>query len=177
MPRERTYTNADGLILGYGTHTPDNKVPAVTAERGARKTLSFTITGTELELTTPTIASFNAQGAILKRGSLIKSATVEVITAFAGATATLNIGTYKVGTPATADVSTGITAATAVTAIDAIGETLVCAGTLVNGTIAVGATSDSDVEIVCFAGTAAFTAGRAIVTIEYIEPQFAAVLN
>ena len=177
MPRERTYSNADGLVLGYGTHTPDNKIPAVAAERGVRKTISMLITGTELELTTPTAASLNPQGAIIKRGSLIKNATFVPTVAFTGATATLNIGTYKVGTIGTVDVGTGITSASALTTIDTIGETLVCAGTLVNGAIAVGATSDSDVEIVCYAGTAAFTAGKGILTIEYIEPNFASVAN
>lgn len=178
MPRERTYTNADGLILGYGTHTPDNAVPAVAAERGVRKTMEMLITGTELELTTATAASLHPQGAIIKRGSLIKNATFTPTVAFtSGGAATLTIGTYKVGTIGTVDVAAGITSATAITAIDAIGETVVCAGTLVNGTIAVGATSDSDVEIVAIAGTAAFTAGKGILVIEYIEPNFAAVAN
>jgi len=177
MPRQNTWTNSDGLVVGFGTHTPDNAVPGVVAERGSRKTVSFLITGTELELTTATAASLNNQGVVLKRGSLIKSATIVPTVAFTGSSSTLTIGTYKVNDIGTVDVAAGIDSAVALTAIDAIGETVICDGTLVNGTIAVGATSNSDVQIVCIAGTAAFTAGKAIVTIEYIEPQFAAVAN
>lgn len=178
MPRQNTWTNQDGLVVGFGTHTSDNAVPAVTSEVGAVKTMTMLVTGTAIEAAASlTAASLHPQGAFIKRGSIIQRAKFETVVPFTGASSTLNIGTYKVGTIATVDVAAGIASALALTAIDAIGETVVCAGTLVNGTIPVGATSDSDVEIVFGYGTAAFTAGSGILTVEYIEPNFNKAIN
>lgn len=174
MPRQNTWTNSDGLVVGFGTHTSDNNVPAVTSEVGAVKTLTVLVTGTSIESAASiTAASFPPQAASIKRGSLIKRASFQTVVAFtSGGAATLNIGTYKTNTPATVDVAGGISSALAITTIDAIGENVNCAGTLVNAAIPVGATSDSDVQIVFGYGTAAFTAGSGILTVEYVEPNF-----
>ncbi len=173
MPRERTWSNNDGLVVGFGTHTEDNRVPAVTAERGSGlKTLKVFIVGTALEdVGSVTAASFYPQSARLKRGARIRSAHFQVHEVFtSGGAATLTIGTYKAQTPGTVDDQDGIDATVAIAAINGIGEIVVCDGALVNGTIPVGATSDSDVEIVATRATAAFTAGTGTLTIEYEEP-------
>lgn len=70
------------------------------------------------------------------------------------------------------DDADGIDAAVALTAIDAIGEIVQCDGAVVNGTIAVGATANGDCYIAPSYNTAVFTAGKGLLTIEYIEPQF-----
>lgn len=173
MPRQNTWTNSDGLVVGFGTHSSDNNVPAVVSEAGSVKVLTVLVTGTSIEASASiTAASFPPQAAIIKRGAIIQRAKFVTVVPFTGSSSTLNIGTYAVNTPGTVDDLDGIDATIALTAIDAIGETVVCDGALVNGTVGVGATSNSDVQIVFGYGTAAFTAGSGILTVEYIEPSF-----
>jgi hypothetical protein len=176
MPRNNTWTNADGLVVGFGTHTADNAVPAVVSEAGPFKVVQAMVLGTAIEASASlTAASLPPQAIRIKRGSLIKRATFETVVAFTGSSSTLNIGTYKADTIATVDDADGIDATIALTAMDAVGETVICDGALVNGVVPVGATSDSDVQIVFGYGTAAFTAGKGILTVEYQEPSYIAV--
>lgn len=175
----------DGLTVGYGTHTLDDNVFGQYAGTSIRKQASMEIVGTKLELTTITSASFPPQAIQVKRGSKILSATFVVTEAFStGSSPTLTIGTYKYDSSdgtVTADDADGIDATIAATAIDAIGEVVNCDGALVGtagtynasaaGTLA-GSTSDSDVVVGAFAGTAAFTTGKGILTLEWIEPQY-----
>lgn len=178
MSRNSTWTNADGLVVGFGTHTVDNGVPSVTAGRGSVKTMTFKFNGIDLVTTGSVVAGTQLpQSAVIRRGSIIQRAKLQTVVAFtSGGAATLSIGTFKDGAAGTVDVAAGISSALAITTIDAVGETVVCAGTLVNGTIPLGATSDSDVVVIPSWGTAAFTAGSAVLTIEYIEPQYDATL-
>lgn len=170
MSRQSTWTNPDGLVVGYGTHSKDNDVAAVTSERGSVKTLVMEINGTSVP-SAWAAANVQPQGVIIPRGSLIKRSTFQTVVAFtSGGAATLSIGTYGGTAFTTTDVTTGIDATVALTAIDAIGETVVNDGTLVGGTIPVGATADTDVVVGYNYGTAAFTAGKGILTVEYIEP-------
>lgn len=177
MPRKATWTNGDDLVVGFGTHTVDNNVPAVTTVRGAVKTLQVVIDYTKVpQNTTFAQTDVAPQSAIIKRGSRILSASFVVTTAFAGTSATLNIGTWGVKTreygitPAVDDAD-GIDAAIALTAIDAIGATVQCNGALVNGVTTCGAVSASDVVVSYANPTAnAMTAGKGILTIEYVEP-------
>lgn len=172
MARNSTWTNSDGLVVGYGTHSSDDNVLAVNPERGAYKTASLMFNGVGLPVTgSITTANIPPQAIFLKRGSHIKSAKLVVQTAFtSGGAPTLTIGTHKAD--ATADVAAGILSAAALATINTVGQVTVCAGTLVNGTIAAGATADADVTIVVSAGTATYTAGRAMLVIEYSEPDF-----
>jgi hypothetical protein len=170
MPRQNTWVNSDGLVVGFGTHSSDNMVPAVTSEKGAVKTMQMLIVGTQVP-SSWTSSTVPPQAAQIKRGSYIQRAKLVVQQVFtSGGAATLSIGTYS--PTATTDVAAGLLSAAALTTIDAVGEVSVLAGTLVNGTIAVGATSDSDVIILPIFGTAAFTAGRAVLTVEYVEPDY-----
>jgi hypothetical protein len=170
MPRNATWTNSDGLVVGFGTHSVDNNVPAEDAGNGSVKVAKLLITGTSLE-DTVTVTSLPPQAIRLKRGARITRAFLQVVTAFtSGGSATLDIGTFA--TDATADDADGIDAAVALTAIDAIGEMVTCDGALVGGAVAAGATANSDVVIAASYNTAAFTAGTAILTVEYVEPDF-----
>ncbi len=170
MSRSSTWSNSDGLAVGFGTHTKDNDVSAVTSERGSVKTVVMEINGTSVP-STWAAANVQPQGVLIPRGSIIVDATFQVVTAFtSGGAATLNIGTYGGAAFTTADDIDGIDAAVAVAAIDAIGETVQCDGALVNTTVAVGATADTDVVLGYNYGTAAYTAGKGILTVMYIEP-------
>lgn len=170
MPRGNTWTNSDGLVVGFGTHSVDNNVPAEDAGNGSVKVVKLVIKGTSLE-DTVSVASLPPQAVKIKRGSRITRAFLQVVTAFtSGGSATLDIGTFAAD--ATPDDADGIDAAIAVTAIDAVGDLVTCDGALVGGTVPAGATSNSDVIIAASYSTAAFTAGEAILTVEYVEPDF-----
>ena len=100
----------------------------------------------------------------------IISATLRVITAFAGGTS-YNIGLYEEdGTVIDAD---GIDAAVALTDINAIGETVACDGALVANTAGIGTAAGS----VRIAATGTFTAGKASLKIEYERLIDRAALN
>lgn len=182
MPRQATWSNSDGLIVGFGTHTVDNQVPAITSNIGAVKTASFVIQGTLLEdIGALTAASLYPQGFVIPRGSKIQRATLTPSEAFtSGGAATLTIGTVKWDAVGTVDDLDGIDATIAITAIDAIGESVLCDGALVNGTVVTsicGNVSNTDVRIVAGFGTAAFTAGKALLTIEFIVPSVGETVN
>lgn len=102
---------------------------------------------------------------VIPANAFITKATLEVTTAFtSGGAATLTIGLVEPdGTPIDPD---GIDAAIALTAIDAVGERVLCDGDLVTGLAGIGAAAG---QIIATFGTAAFTAGAATLTIEYQE--------
>lgn len=107
-------------------------------------------------------------------GAIVQSCVLRVSEAFVGATATLDIGWYYIdanGDLAALDAD-GIDAAIAVTAIDAIGDTIVCDGALA-GAAALGdqlASTATNYFVGASYNTAAFTAGEAELTIEWYMP-------
>jgi len=175
MPRNATHT-FDGLVVGYGTHSADNGVAGVTGDSGTVKTYVIELPdATLLEDTDAiTVASLPPQQAIIPRGSFIKSATFHVKTAFTtSASATLDIGTYEAagdGSSSGDDDADGIDADIAVTAIDAIGDIVICDGALVGGVVPVGVTADADVAIVFGYEAGVYTAGAGTLVVEVIVP-------
>lgn len=174
MPRQSTWTNSDGLVVGYGTHSVDDVVAAVTSEKGPYKTMQMYIKATDLVATASVVDGTQPpQAVLIKRGAAIKSAKLSVVVPFAtSASGTLTIGTFAYNDASTVDDVDGIDATIAVTAIDAIGDVVICDGALVNGVVPLGATSNSDVVILPSYGTGVFTAGEAILTVEYSEPDY-----
>lgn len=171
MSRAATWTNSDGLVVGFGTHSADNDVAGAEGGRGRIKTMTVEIVGTDL-VNTPTDATFPPQAAQIKRGSRILRAHLTATTAWTG-TGTLNIGTWGRGTLATPvlDDIDGIDQTIDIdSALAAVGDTVACNGALVNGAVTVGETSNSDCIISYQWATAVPTAGVAELTIEYIEP-------
>lgn len=171
MARNATWTNSDGLVVGFGTHTNDNDVAGVVGS-GAAKTMVVELKdATALEAVgSVTTASINPQSVMLPRGSRILEASFTVTTAFAtSASGTLEIGTHSAA--AVDDDPNGIDDAVAVTALDAVGATVACNGALVGGVTTAGAASTSDVHVTFAYGTGVFTAGAGVLTLRYIEPQ------
>ena len=170
MPRGNTWDNQDGLEVGFGIHSEDNNVAAVTGD-GALKTMVLELPdATTLEVSASvTAASIPVQSAIIPRGSRILEASFQVITAFTGATANLDIGTHSVA--AVEDDFDGIDSAIDVLVLDAVGATVVCDGPLVAGVVSAGANSTSDVVITFSYDTAVFTAGAGTLTVRYLEPR------
>lgn len=175
MARDNTWSNPDGLVVGFGTHSVDNNVSGVVGGSGAVKTVQkYLPDATALEVVgSLTASSFEPQDIIIPRGSRILEATFQVTTAFAtSASGALNIGTNtgRVDAAYTADDENGIDAAIAVTALDAVGAVVACDGALVGGVTSCGAAATSDVQL-CFGyTTGVFTAGSGMLTVRYIEP-------
>jgi len=170
------HTNKDGLSQWYGTRsTSDFAVTRRTNDSGAVQSLIVDFDYTMVGETTATWFDEDSGGgstpdspsylqATLPANCYIKSATLIVKTAFVGATATVNIGTYlKAGTAVDA---IGIDEDILITAIDAVGDVVLCDGTQVGGLTTIGT---ADVFIAVDSDTAALTAGSARLVIEYIH--------
>jgi hypothetical protein len=173
--RDNTHT-FDGLVVGYGTRKEQTNTLVKVSDNGVVTTAKMVIDWDGLEDTdSVTVASISENSILIPRGSLIKEAIFQVHVAFVGASGTLDIGTYAVD--ATEDDADGIDVDIAETAIDAIGDIIRCNGALVGTTagtsdsvVPVGATADADCVIVAAYQTTAFTAGRGILTVEYVVP-------
>lgn len=158
-----SYTNADGLRVL--TNDDQGVVKTQGTSAGAmRQVLVVDIPAFTAIKTTFGAADIDLLNPVLPANSVILSATL-VMTAAAtsGGAATLDIGTYNAA--GTAIAATGIDAAIALTAIDAIGETVRCDGTLTT----TGSPATVDTYIGLKWNTAAYTAGAGKLYIEYIR--------
>ena len=171
MARDATWTNSDGLVVGFGTHSADNNVAAVRG--GTEKTVEMEITLADLA---DTFAATNVdpQAIIIPRGSVFTEGYITtLVAATSGGAATLDIGTWGVNasTPVVDDAD-GLVADVTIAEMTSIGEVHVLDGALIAtaGTTAAGAISDSDVVIAPSYETAAFTAGVVRLTVKYIVP-------
>jgi len=160
------WNNSDGLRVQFGTHTSDNESAGVHAGNGVKKTQTLLVTLADVT-TAATDANTPIQAAQIKRGSIITDAYVQVLVAAAGSSSTLDIGLW----------GRGVLATPVIDDIDSIGVAipqLDTGGTTVVGT-PVGTVSLSDCVICVEWDTAAFTAGKILITVEYIEPAMADV--
>lgn len=160
--RGSTWTNQDGLYVGFGTRETEKNSSSAHANRGAIQTMEVRIYGPDL---TDAVAAADLENAaVIPQGSLVLSADLFVTTAFAGASATLDIGTYNADANDAAD-DDGIDVAIATAALTD-GAVISCdgadVGVVCDGTDGwkIGASYD----------TAAFTAGEATLIIRYIVP-------
>jgi hypothetical protein len=158
-----SYTNADGLFVltdGAQGAVNDEGVTVRGARQVITKKLSLAALGSSFGS-----SNIDPLEAMIPAGAIIVNADL-VITdaATSGGSATLTIGTYNAaGTVVDAD---GIDAAIALTAIDADGDVVQCDGAQVSGVVTVGS---APVYIGALYGTAAFTAGSAVLIVEYIK--------
>lgn len=158
-------TSGLGNFNHYGPRPIVDRPGALNTD-GAVREVRMKITGADLA-DAPVFADL-AGAATIPAGAYVKSATFIVTTAFAGATATLDIGFSYNNSGAIANLDDdGIDAAIAVTAIDAAGDVITCDGALVGTVLA--ATAD-EYAIVPSYDTAAFTAGEGELVVEYILP-------
>lgn len=156
--RNAKWTNKDGLYVGFGTRKTEVNTSALHSPKGALQTLTVKIHGPSLKDAVAAADLENA--AVIPADALLVSARLFVTTAFAGATATLDIGTYD-ASDNTAEDDDGIDAAIAV-------------GTLTDNAVVtcdgaeVGTVMPHAMKIGASYDTAAFTAGEATLVIEYI---------
>ena len=157
------WTNADGLkVLLHGEQ--GEVQDKGTALGSARQTLVVNVPDMTALGTTFGADNIDANDAVIPAGSVILSATwVTTTEVTSGGAATLTIGTYNAaGTAIDAD---GIDAAIALTAINAVGETVRCDGAHLTtaGYVA------SDAYIGMIYAAAAYTAGAGELIIEYVK--------
>lgn len=171
MARSSTWTNSDGLVVGFGTRTLDNGILAEVQGGTVRKYTVELPDATALEATAAiTSASIPPQSVVIPQGSMITRAYFEVTVPFAGATANLDIGLWSnAATPVLDDID-GIDAAIDVLVLDAIGDVVQCDGALVGGVLPVGKVNDASNVVTFGYETAVFTAGAGILTLEVIVP-------
>lgn len=156
-----TWLNNDGLYIKSGTDEAEINVAGENSTDGNTRVVEFDITYADLAATgTEGILSDVTH---IPDGVFLESATFTVTTAFAGATATLTFGVIDKDRSTAVDAD-GIDAAIAVTAIDAIGDVIVCDGALVGTTLTSGGL------VTATEGTAAFTAGAGKLRLKYFTP-------
>ena len=150
------YTNSDGLQQQYGTRGVLSGAKEA-AGVSVKKYLILDFNGVGLVDSAPVL---DLSAARLPAGAYVISATLLVETTFTGATATLDIGTFKASDGTALDID-GFVAAAAVATLTA-GADIAGAGAQIGTIIA------EDTYVVATYNTAAFTAGKARCVIEYM---------
>lgn len=156
--RNAKWTNQDGLYVGFGSRATEKNTSAAHSPKGAIQTMSVKIHGPSLKDAVAAADLENA--AVIPADAYLVSARLFVTTAFAGATATLDIGTYDASDNSAED-DDGIDAAIAV-------------GTLTDNAVVacdgaeVGTVMPHAMKIGASYDTAAFTAGEATLVVEFI---------
>ena len=167
MSRANSWTNSDGLVVGFGTHSQDLNTPVKISSNNGIDVYKYEIDAVNLVDTIST-TNQSPQRAWIPRGSFIKSATLHVSEVFtSGGAATLDLGLFGVTVVDDAD---GIDVDLALTVMDALGDVVLCDGALVGGLIPVGRTADEDCTITASYETAVFTAGKATLIVEVVQP-------
>lgn len=158
MARQATWSNKDGLVVGFGTRTEEVNSGAAVQSFGARKQVVVDIRGSGLA--DSDVAAQLIHGVTIPADSLLESAKLFVTTAFAGATAVMDIGLYKRSDGTVID-DDGIDAAVTVATL-ADNAVVACDGALIGTVLA----NDSMIGVTY--DTAAFTAGAATLVVEYL---------
>lgn len=157
MSRSNYWTNDDGLKVGFGTRTPEDKIAGLTRTAGAVEQVVLDFDYDDL----PVVGGSDTQVLSIPAGSQIVSSKLNVKTAAAGGTS-YNIGLYQAdGTVIDAD---GIDAGVLTAALTA-------GAWIENDGALVGASIGSAAGQIVVAATGTFTAGSYRLVIEYIKPK------
>lgn len=161
MSRDAVWVNSDGLAVGFGTRTEATTYSSRIGDNGKTEKVHLTIKGTDLADAVATSEDQVIHGVVIPNGATILSATLKVSEAFtSGGAGVLDIGVYdKDGTIVDDD---GIDAAVAIAALG-LGAEVACDGADVNTVVA----TTGGVKICASYDTAAFTAGKATLEVEY----------
>lgn len=164
MARASTWTNSDGLEVGYGQRDSFNTESATIRTMGNEEILQVYLKYDDLPTAATNAAS--VKNVPIPANSVITNADLYILDAFeSGGATTLSIGLKRLdGTDIDAD---GIDATIAKTAIDADGDVVQCDGALVGGVVSIGA---YDGYISTVVATGPYTAGEAVLTIRYTRP-------
>jgi|CXWL01.1.fsa_nt_gi hypothetical protein len=178
MPRATTWTNKDGLTVGFGTHSTDDAIPGVLNKSGEKATIKFSILDMSLlndDVTDTTGADVGlySQGIRLPANCTVTEVRIVTQTACTGTSSTLLIGNY------TKSATTGV-----YTAVDIDGFCDAIDGALANFNAAGETKTLTKADSAALLGKAvahtaasyvfpiygtAFTAGAVDVYIDYIQ--------
>jgi hypothetical protein len=158
--RDVNWTNQDGLVVGFGTREVESTYSAKASTAGAEQQIVMRIKG--VDLADAVVADQLVHAPVIPAGAFIKSAFLQVDTAFAGATAVLDIGLYKLSDGTAVD-DDGIDSAIAVATL-ATDYSVACDGAEVGKQQAVAC------KVAASYDTAAFTDGVATLTVVYVNP-------
>ena len=178
MSRDTVWTNNDGLRVGFGIHSEDNDVAAAVASANGIVTVTAEY---DLLGLSDTFAATNVkpQDHRIPRGSVVKSCMIHtLVTPTSGGAATLDLGLWgtDIATPVVDDAD-GLVADATIAELDIIGSAILCDGayivdsaTAASTQYAVGAVAEADCVLAPSYETAAFTAGKIRVVLEYLPP-------
>lgn len=150
--RNNTWTNADGLVVGFGTRDTVNTEAGSIHSVGNTKELHMDLHALHA------VTTRQPKSVVIPAGSVITSARVLVDTAFTGGT-NLQIGTADLDG---GNADTDMLVATTVTANLTANATIEGAGVAVDG-----AMSTAD-RFITFTTAGTFTAGQARLVVEFI---------
>lgn len=157
MPKKSYWTNQDGLIVGFGGRTEETNFGGQVNTKSSQQEIRVKIKASEIPALD--VSAQLLHGVTMPADSLLLSATLFVTTAFVGATAVLDIGTYDDAGAAVDD--DGIDSAIAVATL-ADNAVVACDGAQIGTVLA------SNQRIGLQYDTAAFTAGEAWLVVRYI---------
>lgn len=155
-----TWTNNDGLPIEFGTTKSTSSTGGEPDQSGDRRKMTLDIDLTTLVDASALVGFVDSHE--LPEGAIIHAATLTVLEAAAGATAVLDIGVIDASADATGtDDDDGFAAAVAVASLTPAGAEIAGAGALVNTVL------DASYRVAASYDTAAFTAGKVRLLIEY----------
>ena len=158
--RKTNWTNADGLVVGFGTRKVETTYSAKETGSGVEEKVVMRIRGADLADSDVTAQLVHAP--VIPAGAFIKSAYLQVDTAFEGTNAVLDIGLYKASDGTAVDddgIDSAIATATLVAHYD-----VACDGA------EVGKEQAYACKVAASYDTAAFTAGEATLIVTYVQP-------
>lgn len=160
MSRGATWTNSDGLVVGFGTRDSKNNNAATVRTQGNTEVIQMILDYDNLPAAAGTAPS--SKSIPIPANAVILRATLHTLSDWAtGDSATLDIGLVNsAGTEISQD---GIDAAIAAGALDT-GDTVICDGAYIG--VDVGTV---DAYISCEVNTGSFTTGQSQLTIEYVK--------
>lgn len=161
MARNAIWSNSDGLAVGFGTHDVVTSGSYAIQDDGATQKLYMKFRGEDLADAVSATGDQIIQAPSIPNGATILSATLKVTEAFTSAgSAVLDIGLYN--SAGTAVDDDGIDAAYAVASLT-LGAEVACDGADINTVVA----TTGGVKVGASYDTAAFTAGEAILEVEF----------
>lgn len=181
MPKNSSWFNRDGLVVGYGTRSVDSLGAAQVSDHAGERILTFKITDLAQLGTAATGGSgiyapqYFSSAVMIPANATVQEVRITTdVAATSGGAADLLLGTYTISSSTGALVAVdddGLCAAAdnALADFSVAGETLVlgkAAGAALIGKTTVGA---SPVVIAPIYVTAAFTAGALSVTVKYTQ--------
>lgn len=182
MSRRTTWTNDDGLVVGFGTHSADNEVASVFQGANGVVTLvqEIDVASIVAFASESSIAYPNASGQehVIPRGSVIQPSFLQTLIVATGSTADMDIGGWSRGLDTeVVDNFDGFQDQLLVAELALVGDTYAMDGDYINDPhagdagsgVAIGSISDSDV-VVTYSYATVYTAGRIRVVINYVPP-------